>query len=156
MTRASVWQPPAWYAYPAGRLRFLVELRGCGVAAMQTRISRADRRHRGGFQTEFDLAVPGLPIRHVRIVFTGRGTAPSVYADGPADSPHRYGDGSLCMWYPGDPDTGRWTRRDGAAALLGHIAAHLLREEWWRKTGEWAGKEMPHGEEDDTDRTRIG
>jgi hypothetical protein len=59
------------------------------------------------------------------------------------------------MWYPFDPDTGRWTRRDGAAALLGHITAHLLREQWWRKTGEWVGEEVPHGEEHDTDGIRI-
>jgi len=153
--RSSPWQPPAWYAYPAGRLRFLAELRGCGVAATQTRISHADRPHRGGFQAEFGLAVPGLPARQVRIVFAGRGTAPSVYADGPRKSPHRYDDGSLCMWYPGDPHTGRWTRRDGAAALLGHITAHLLREVWWRNTGEWVGEEVTHGEGDDTDGITI-
>lgn len=45
-------------------------------------------------------------------------------------------DGSLCMWYPGDPAEQRWTRRDGPVALLGHIVAHLLREEWWHLTGE--------------------
>ena len=104
MTRSRAWQRPAWYAYPAGRLRFLAELRACGVAAAQTRISRTDRKHRGGFQIEFTLAVPGLPPRHVRIVFAGLGSVPSVYADGPAESPHRYADGALCMWYPWDPE----------------------------------------------------
>lgn len=148
MTRSRAWQHPAWYAYPAGRLRFLAELRACGIAATRTRISRTDRRHRGGFQIEFTLAVPGLPSRHVRIVFAGLGSVPSVYADGPAESPHRYADGSLCMWYPWDPESARWTRRDGAAVLLGHIAAHLLREEWWRKTGEWVGDEVPHDDEE--------
>jgi hypothetical protein len=145
VTRSRGWQRPAWYAYPAGRLRFLDELRTCGVNATQTRISRADRKHRGGFQVEFTLTVPGLPTRHVRIVFVGLGSAPSVYADGPAESRHRYDDGSLCMWYPWDPESARWTRRDGARTLLGHITAHLLREEWWRKTGEWVGDEVVHG-----------
>ena len=154
--RSRVWQRPAWYVYPAGRLGFLTELRACGVHAVSTRINRADRRHRGGFQVEFKLTVPGLPARHVRIVFAGTGFAPSVYADGPTDSRHRYSDGSLCMWYPHDPDDARWTRRDGAAALLGHITAHLLREEWWRKTGEWVGDEVSHDAEDNTDRTKIG
>jgi len=153
-TRAAAWQHPAWYAYPAGRLRFLSELRACGVHAVSTPVSRADRRHRGGFQAEFTVTVPGLPARHVRIVFASSGTTPAVYADGHCESPHRYGDGSLCMWYPYDPDSARWTRRDGAAALLGHITAHLLREEWWRKTGEWAGDEVPHNEEDDTGDSR--
>lgn len=147
MTRSRAWQRPAWYAYPAGRLRFLAELRACGVAAAQTRISRADRKHRGGFQAAFTLTVAGLPPRRVRIVFAGPGSVPSVYTDGPAASPHRYSDGALCMWYPEDPENARWTRRDGAPALLGQITAHLLREEWWRKTGEWVGDEVPHGEE---------
>lgn len=148
MTRAPAWSHPAWYAYPVGRLRFLAELRVRGVGAIQTRISHAERKHRGGFQVEFTLNVPGLPPRHVRIVFAGLGSVPAVYADGPTESPHRYGDGSLCMWYPWDPETARWTRRDGAGALLGHITAHLLREEWWRKTGEWIGDEAPHDSEE--------
>lgn len=148
MTRPIARQHPAWYAYPAGRLRFLTELRACSVDAHQTRISRADRKHRGGFQVEFPLTVPGLATRRIRIVFADIGTVPSVYADGPTESRHRYGDGALCMWYPWDPESARWTRRDGAAALLGHITAHLLREEWWRKTGEWVGDEVAHeGEE---------
>lgn len=151
MTRPGAWQPPAWYAYPAGRLRFLAELRSCGVRARQTPISRSDRAHRGGFQAECDLMVPGLPSRRVRIVFAGRGTVPSVYADDPADSPHRYSDGALCMWYPLDPEEARWTRRDGAAALLGHITAHLLREAWWRMTGEWLGDEVSHGDQQEAD-----
>jgi hypothetical protein len=154
VTRAPAWQPPAWYAYQAGRLRFLTDLRACGVRPVRTRISRADRAHRGGFQAEFDLTVPGLPALHVRIVFAGIGTVPYVYVDGPAESRHRYSDGALCMWYPYDPDEARWTRREGAAALLGHITAHLLREEWWRMTGEWVGDEVAHNG-DDADRRKL-
>jgi hypothetical protein len=156
VTRSPSRQRPAWYAYPAGRVLFLAKLRATGIHAIQTRISRSDRKHRGGVQVELTLNVPGLPARHVRIAFAGTGAVPSVYADGPAKSPHRYGDGSLCMWYPWDPETARWTRRDGAVALLGHITAHLLREEWWRKTGEWIGDEAPHdgGEVGRLDTTR--
>ncbi len=155
MTRSRVWQQPAWYVYPAGRLRFIAELRACSVHAVPTRINRAHRRHRGGFQVGFGLPVPGLPPRHVRIVFAGIGSVPFVYVDGPAESPHRYSDGSLCMWYPYDPESSRWTRREGAAALLGHITAHLIREEWWRKTGEWVGDEAAHDEEDNMDGMKI-
>ena len=144
MTRSPSRQRPAWYAYPAGRVTFIAELRKAGVHAIQTRIDHNDRIHRGGFQVDFTLSVTGLPARHVRVVFAGAGAVPSAYADGPAESPHRYEDTSLCMWYPWDPETARWTRRDGAAALLGHITGHLLREEWWRKTGEWIGDEAPH------------
>ncbi|MEV6303903.1 hypothetical protein AB0M02_31175 [Actinoplanes sp. NPDC051861] len=67
-----------------------------------------------------------------------------MFVDGPNDSPHRYADGSLCMWYPYDPPELRWQRSDGPVVLLGHIAAHLIREQWWRQTGEWAGDEAPH------------
>jgi hypothetical protein len=69
---------------------------------------------------------------------------PRVFVDGPRDSPHRYSDGSLCMWYPGDPIDLRWARRDGAAALVGCIALHLIREQWWRETGDWVGPVAPH------------
>jgi len=137
VTRSRVWQQPAWYVYPAGRLRFIAELRACSVHAVPTRINRAH------------------PPRHVRIVFAGIGSVPFVYVDGPAESPHRYSDGSLCMWYPYDPESSRWTRREGAAALLGHITAHLIREEWWRKTGEWVGDEAAHDEEDNMDGMKI-
>jgi hypothetical protein len=66
-----------------------------------------------------------------------------VFVPGPG-SPHPYADGSLCIWYPADPPERRWRRSDGGAALAAHIAAHLIREEWWRQTGEWAGEEAPH------------
>lgn len=89
--------------------------------------------------------MPDLPTQTVTVVF-GRGApdVPHVYTDPQSDSPHRYSDGSLCMWCPGDPAEQRWTRRDGLVALLGHILAHLLREEWWQRTGEWPDEEAAH------------
>ncbi len=69
---------------------------------------------------------------------------PHVYTDLPSGSPHRYTDGALCMWYPGDPADQRWVLRDGPVVLLGHVIAHLLREEWWQHTGEWPGDEAAH------------
>ena len=62
-------------------------------------------------------------------------------------SPHRHDDGSLCIWYPHDPPERRWHRRAGGAALAGHIYAHLIREAWWRQTGEWVGEEVPHDQQ---------
>jgi hypothetical protein len=73
-------------------------------------------------------------------------TLPRVIADGPTDSPHRYGNMRLCMWHPGDPREQRWEFDDGLLALLGMTSAHLFREAWWRETGEWLGPEAPHGE----------
>jgi hypothetical protein len=69
-----------------------------------------------------------------------------VLVDGPKDSPHRFGDRSLCMWHPRDPFDQRWVFQDGLVALLGYVIAHLFREAWWRETGEWLGPEAGHGE----------
>ncbi|WP_147106367.1 hypothetical protein [Nesterenkonia populi] len=52
------------------------------------------------------------------------------------------------MWYPDDPPEQRWTHADGAAALVANIAAHLIREEWYRSTGEWIGPEVRHDARD--------
>lgn len=53
---------------------------------------------------------------------------PKVFADGPDDSPHRYQNGSLCMWHPDDPPEQKWIFQDGLLALLNQIQAHLFRE----------------------------
>jgi len=69
---------------------------------------------------------------------------PHVYVDAPPPSPHRFNDGTLCMWYPYHPRAQRWVREDGLLCLLGCIAAHLFREHWWHETGEWLGPEIGH------------
>jgi len=48
------------------------------------------------------------------------------------------------MWYPEDSVENQWVFEDGLVALLGHIAAHLFREAWYRETGEWPGPEVGH------------
>ena len=75
-------------------------------------------RHGIGFVYLVDVVLPALGVqRRVRIRFAGSSREPSVVVDGPTTSPHRYDD---------------------------TIVAHLLREEWWRRTGRWAGLEAPH------------
>ena len=74
------------------------------------------------------------------------GDMPEIKVDGPEDSPHRYNDGQLCMWYPWAEKVERWTFNDGLLHLLVMIEAHLFREAWWRETGEWLGPERPHDE----------
>jgi len=69
---------------------------------------------------------------------------PRIFVDGPNESPPRYDPGDLCIWFPYDDHDARWLRRDGAQVLLGHIVMHLIKEEWWRRTGEWLGAEAPH------------
>lgn len=78
------------------------------------------------------------------ILFPTGAATPTVFADGPTDSPHRFDDGSLCMWHPADPPNRRWRMADGLLDLLDTIRGHLLREAIWRETGEWPGEEAPH------------
>lgn len=133
-----------WFDKPACRLKFMHDLRG--VEGLNQIV---DKRWPGSFSFAFLLTIKGLPPRGVRVTFTkGSPEHPKVYVDGPADSPHRYPDGHLCMWFPWDPPANRWTLSDGAPVLLADIAVHLIREEWYRKTGEWPGQEVDHGQED--------
>lgn len=75
---------------------------------------------------------------------------PQVYADIGAESPHRMGDDSLCLFFPWDPPSRRWRYENGLEQLLDIVADHLHKELWWRHTGghdggEWAGPDAPHG-----------
>jgi len=142
VSRRPAWPQPAWYARPAPRILFQRQLAASG---MPVRVVHPPRRHRGGFALSVRLCVADVPEQAITIVFGPAARAvPRVYTNGPSDSPHRYPDDSLCMWYPDDPAEQRWTRRDGPAVLLGLVVAHLLREEWWRRTGEWPGAEVAH------------
>jgi hypothetical protein len=101
------------------------------------------------------MAVPCYEPRNVEIRFTHSSPYdPKVFVDGPR-SPHRYGDGSLCMWYPRDPPEQKWVFEDGLLALLNHIQAHLIREARYREAPEegWPGPEAPHGDGKDEEVT---
>lgn len=131
-----------WLTDAAKRRTFRLRMEDCGVYP-SVRLLPGCRR---SVVFAAYLDPPGVPRRRVEVVFTAAAPkTPRVFADGPHESPHRYADGALCMWFPNDPPPSRWTFADGPAALLGHISAHLQREEWWRRTGEWAGAEAPHG-----------
>jgi hypothetical protein len=137
------WQPPPWFVTFQAKLRFIREVQQ--VVDGPVAIVKPSPEHRGGFAVSFTVTPAGVPIRTVRIELApGSPEVPRVFVDGPADSPHRYSDGSLCMWYPRDPIELRWSRRAGAAPLVGCIALHLVREQWWRETSEWIGPEVLH------------
>lgn len=53
--------------------------------------------------------------------------------------------GTLCLWYPGDPDPLRWCWSDGLGAFLVRVHRHLLCEEFWRREGRWPAEDVPHG-----------
>jgi hypothetical protein len=107
-----------------------------------------------GWLYRLTVPVEGYDPRRVDILFEGPvGRVPTVWADGPG-SPHRYGDDSLCIWYPKDPPERRWVFDDGLLALISQVTVHLFKEAWWRETGgdvrtgatgEWLGDEAPHG-----------
>lgn len=118
---------------------------------------RDARRELGGLQRDEDarprrlvypleLDVPGYDDRRqVRIEFPATSAVlPRVLADGPADSPHRYEDGSLCMYHPDDPADRRWIPADGLASLIDCIRVHLFQEAEARAGRPWPGDEAPH------------
>jgi hypothetical protein len=75
---------------------------------------------------------------------------PRVWADTDDTSPHRMPDGSLCLYYPGDPADRRWQAGLGLLTLLNLIRDHLFFEHYWRSTGGhdrgvWLGPEADHG-----------
>jgi hypothetical protein len=101
-----------------------------------------------GLQFTVRLEVPYYEPRVVRIRFSPPFTRyPVVTVDGPTESRHRNGDGSLCLWYPRDAEGRRWVFEDGLPHLLAIISLHLFKEAWWRETGgteggEWLGEEV--------------
>ena len=144
MSRRATRQRP-WFDQPGRRAAFVHQLReldGVGI-----------RRHpeRGsGFAVAFTVAPDGVPPRAVTVQFRPDSPRiPRVHVDGPSASPHRYNDGTLCMWHPDDPPPMRWTPEAGPADLVTRIAVHLVKEEWFRRTGEWIGDEVQHHRRDE-------
>lgn len=79
------------------------------------------------------------------VVFLPGVDFPTVYAGDMAGSPHRYDDGSLCLYYPADPPQRRWTSKRGLSSLLSLVADHLFFEDVYRDTETWIAPEAPHG-----------
>jgi hypothetical protein len=132
---------PAWFDRPADRLRLVAELQ---TVATKVTVVRPTGPRRGGFAIRVILTPLGLGSQRVMIEFNANSPeVPHVFVFGPG-SPHRYDDGSLCIWHPHDRPEQRWTWHNGGVALAGYICAHLIREAWWRQTDEWVGEEAPH------------
>jgi hypothetical protein len=109
-------------------------------------LQRQDARRPRRLSYELCVDVPGYDEeRHVRIEFPAAPDAwPRVIVDGHEDSPHRYSDGSLCLFYPGDAPEQRWVLADGLAALIDTIRVHLFQEEDARCGHGWSGEQAPH------------
>jgi hypothetical protein len=133
-------RPRRWFDDEHELVRFELEARRRYPLLRRERVGRG---RKASVAYEVPLPVESYGItRKVRIRFAGQ--EPRVFVDGPTDSPHRYLDGSLCMWHPHDPSSRRWTWSDGLVPLFGYIMIHLFREEWWRVTDDWLGPEAEH------------
>lgn len=129
-----------WYGRDLDRLKFERFVR-CDLAGLRS----GPKQDGQGWCYKLRVEPPGCPSRFVRIEFRlGSPRQPRVFVDGPEDSPHRYEDGSLCMWFPEDGLDRRWVFEDGLHALVGQVQTHLIKEYLWRKLGEWPGEEAPH------------
>lgn len=145
------WRPPPWYDHPGRRIGFVHELRKLASIG----IGR-DPKRRSGFVVSFTLTPTGLFTRAVTVQFLPQSASiPRVFVDGPTESPHRYNDGTLCMWYPDDDLPMRWTPNEGPADLVTRIAVHLIKEEWYRQTGEWIGDEVNHFRRDEANDPEV-
>lgn len=88
------------------------------------------------------------PTYTVRIVyrFAGRrSTSPRAWVQSPsisADAPHRYQDGSLCLYYP--PDRSWTPYQFMSETIVPWTALWLAFYEVWLVTGHWFGSETPH------------
>jgi len=70
---------------------------------------------------------------------------PILMADGPRRSRHRFywsRPSSLCLYYNPDHESLRWKLKDGLVTLIDLSRVHLIKEVWWRVTGEWDGYEV--------------
>lgn len=72
-------------------------------------------------------------------------SAPRVHVLEPTlvpNAPHRYSDGSLCLFFPSD---GGWGDRSLiATTIIPWIISWLGYYDLWTQTGKWLGPEAPH------------
>ncbi len=135
--------PQGYLDAPEVQARWLYKLQAAGLPARV--VPGPAKFRRRCWCLRLTLDVEGIGTVKVTICLPRhRPEAVLVYVTGPMDSKHRYADGALCMWFPGDLEAQRWTADDGPVLLVGVIKRHLFLEEWWRRTGDWAGHEAPH------------
>ena len=98
-----------------------------------------------GFVYRVTVEIPTYGPRQLTIMFPRRyPKSPRVFADGPFLGRHRFGDGSLCIWYWRDPPEWKWIFEQGLLTLINHAILHLFKEAWFTDTGEWLGDEITH------------
>jgi hypothetical protein len=142
-------KPGGWY----DDFRYRLHFEGAARTAFPSiRVSRTGKGKKTG-SIVYTLHVPVPEFNERRLVRIAlwnyrRPTVRSLTADGPTASPHRYGDGTLCMWYPKDGPELRWVSEDRLLRLIRCAQVHLFKEAFWRRYGEWPGREAPHGRDE--------
>ena len=135
-----------WYGEGGRRILFEREVR---QHHPELRAATTTRHRCAGRLYTLKVDVPHFEPRVVQVLFKkSHPEFPRITVDGPTASPHRYPDGSLCIWYPWDSQENKWVFDDGFNELVGHITLHLFREAYWRMSAEWLGPEGPHTSKD--------
>lgn len=138
-------KPGGWYDDFRYRIGFEGEARRA-FGSMQ--VSRTGKgRKSGAVVYTLHVTVPAFEEQRLIRITLRNWTRPSVRAvtaDGPSDSPHRYSEAELCMWYPSDGPELTWEPQEGLLALIQYTAIHLFREAYWRRYSEWPGPQAPH------------
>lgn len=135
-------EPQPWLNDIRFRLRFE---RGVRKSFSAIRINQTGHKLKDEVVYRLTVPVKGYEDRNVTVrIKNGYQPYPKAFVDGPEESPHRYADGSLCMWHPRDPADKTWIPADGLLTLIRFVQLHLFREAWWRETGEWVGEEADH------------
>jgi hypothetical protein len=145
---------PSWEQNHALRLRF-----ERAAYSAYPALRRSTTGHRKYARVIYRVLVPVCDYEPRTIELHFRPTTPEpaltrVYADGPAESPHRYAPHykdplrrpSLCIWYPDDPPDLRWVPSDQLVTLIEMTRVHLFKEAFYRETGEWLGEEVAHNQ----------
>ncbi|MCL2881269.1 MAG: hypothetical protein FWF45_00010 [Coriobacteriia bacterium] len=84
----------------------------------------------------------------IRIEYGHNGT-PKVFMVDPQIDPgclHKYDDGSMCLYWPSDPDNEPWKETSSLArVIIPWCAVWLHFYDRWLATGVWEGPEKQHG-----------
>ena len=123
---------------------------GHQVAQMQEDFARFKYSRRNNLPTWHGPLQPteASPVYTVKIVyqFAGRHSkSPKVWVKSPEirpDAPHRYDDGSLCLYFPPERN---WTPyKFISETVVPWTALWLVFYEIWLDTDHWYGPESPH------------
>lgn len=126
-----------WYGQSSQLICFVGSARQAFLGLRYRVISKV------GFEVRVQLDVPYYERRNVRILFERWSPRyPIVTVDGPTESRHRNGDGTLCLWYPDDDEDRRWVFSDGLSHLLGIITLHLFKGGLVARDGRLPGRRV--------------